>query len=382
MKVINVRGGTIESSYVKMMGGLEEQFLKLNGKLKPNFSVIYSNEPINKREVVLFEKEMNKDNESLIILSNSYLQYIKEYIELILQEKKKDKNLIVHVHFSPLSNITIPITRILGVKNIYWTKHSKMMKEKYTKSWFISKITGFFVKHIICVSNAVEKEAQELNLDYNRTTVIPLGVNIDRYSNLIPKEKKMNIQSELKINPDDFVITIVAQQRPEKKVEIFIKAFASFIKNNKIDNAVGLILGGGPLQDENIQLAKDLEIYDSLRFTGTRSDVDIVYSVSNIAGLTSETEALGLALLEACASSLALFGSNVGGIPEVIKEGYNGFLFEAADYEALSEIFKKYYFDKNLREEFGKNSFKYVLENYEMNNCCDRLISHYKECVN
>jgi len=378
MKVIYVRGGTIESSYVKNIGGLEEQFLRLNDKLKPSFSVIYSK----KSDSILFEKEMNAENESLIILPNNYLQYIKRYIKLILQEKKKDKNLIVHVHFAPLSNITVLITRILGIKNIYWTKHSRLAKEKYTKSWFKSKIFSLFPKHIICVSNAVEEELKELSLDYNKTTVIPIGIDIDKYSSLIPEEKKINLQSELKISTNDFIVTIIAQQRPEKRVEVFIKAFAEFINNNKMNNAVGLIIGGGPLENENIKLAKELNVYNNLRFVGRRDDVDAIYSISDIAGLTSETEALGLALLEACSSSLALFGSNVGGIPEVIQDGYNGFLFESADYKKLSEIFNRYYLDKNLREEHGKNSLKHVLDNYEINNCCDRLISHYKECVN
>jgi len=382
MKVIYVRGGTIKSSYVKMIGGLEEQFLKLNNKLKPNFSILYSNKPTSEPKVVLFEKEMNKDNESLIILPNSYFQFIKEYIKLILQEKKKNKDLIIHLHFNPLLYIIIIITRIFGVKNIYVTIHSRLMTKKYTKAWFFFKVTNFLSKHIVCVSNAVEKELKELNLDYNKTTVIPLGLNVDKYSSLISEEKKIDIQTELEISSGNFIITIVAQQRSEKRVEVFIKAFADFIKNNNIDNAVGLIIGGGPLEDKNIKLAKDLEIYDNLRFAGLRGDVDDIYSISDIAGLTSETEGLPFALMEACASSLALFGSNAGGIPEVIQDGYNGFLFEVADHKKLSEIFSKYYFDKNLKEEHGKNAFNYVLDNYELNDCCNRLIAHYKDGMN
>lgn len=374
MKIIHVYGAFIDHSYVKRIGGIEEHFINLNEKLAPDIFVVYAEEPND----INFKKIMNKKNDSIVILtSKSYLLYFIDYIKFILRQKREEQNLLIHVHFTPIAHIIIWISYLLGIKNIYWTKHSRMMVQKFSKPWFLSKISSSFVKKIICVSNAVERELYKLDIGKNKTEVIPLGLNIEKYKRSISLDDKTALRTELDIDVNDFVITIVAQQRPEKRVEVFIKAFAHFIKEYNIDNAVGLIVGGGPLETENIHLAKELEMTEKLKFLGLRHDIDVIYKISDLAGLTSETEGFGLALAEAGALSLPLFGSNAGAIPEVIKNKYSGYLFEVGDYQSLSNIFYKFYNDPLLKKKFGENSFKHISENYEINACSNKLIKLY-----
>jgi len=372
MKVIHIYGGTLSSSRVKRIGGIEEHFLNLKSKLKENFFIVYAG---TSRDTS-FEKNMG---ESMVVLTDkSYFYYMIEYIKFIKKQKNEDAQLIVHVHFSPISHLVIVATRLLGIRRIYWTKHSRLMIKRFSKSWFINKISTFFVKKVICVSQAIEAELGELSIGKDKTEVVPLGLNIKKYQKTVLKSTEELLRKELKINSTDFVITIVAQQRPEKRVEVFIEAFAEFIKKTNSENIVGLVVGGGPLEEKNIELAKKLEIFDKLRFLGLRHDIDVIYKISDIAGLTSETEGLPFALMEACSLALPLFGSVAGGIPEIIKNEYNGLLFEVGDYKALAKIFDVFYNDALAREKLGNNSYQHISVHYEINKCTDRLISLYK----
>jgi len=375
VKIVHVYGGTLSSSRVKRIGGIEEHFVNLSSKLMKDFYVLYAGKPYDDS----FPKAIKANSSFFVVLGDkNYVLYLFEFVKLIKQVKQNDTELIVHVHFGPISHMIILICRLMGIQNIYWTKHSRMATYKYSKPWFKSKLTSSLVTKLICVSKSVEEELEELNLGVGKTYVLPLGLNIKKYKDNVSKDKIDVLRKELKIEKNTFVITIVAQQRPEKRVEVFIKAFSEFLKKNEGCNAIALIVGGGPLEKENKKLADSLNILDKVKFMGLRHDIDVIYSISNVAGLTSETEGFGLAIAEAAAKSLPLFGTNAGAMPELIKEGETGFLFEIGDYEKLSNIFNEYYHNSSLCIKFGQAALKDMMERYDIDGCSDKLIALYK----
>ena len=90
--------------------------------------------------------------------------------------------------------------------------------------------------------------------------------------------------------------------------------------------------------------------------------------------LASRTEGLPRVLIEAMASGKALIGSNVGGIPELIEVGVNGFLFESENYEMLAEKMRLLLRDKQLMRQMGDASYRKAQENYTPR--------HYIACFN
>jgi len=375
MKIVHVYGAALKDSHVKRLGGIEEHFLSLSQRLKDDLYIVYAGEPKDEE----FLNKINANSSSIIMLGDDkYSSYLLEFIKLIKKVKKEDNDLIVHVHFGPISHMIIFICRLLGINNVYWTKHSRLVINKYSKSWFINKISTTLIDKAICVSLSVEDEMQELNLAVGKTFVVPLGINIEKYQNNISQNKIDCLREELNIDDKVFVITIVAQQRPEKRVEVFVKAFAEFLKINKESNSIALIVGGGPLEEENKKLAKSLGILEQIKFLGLRHDINVIYALSDLAGLTSETEGFGLAIAEAACMSVPLFGSNAGAMPELIIDGESGFLFEVGDYKALSNIFNKFYHNQELCIKFGKKALEDMVRKYDINLCSNRLIQLYK----
>jgi glycosyltransferase involved in cell wall biosynthesis len=93
--------------------------------------------------------------------------------------------------------------------------------------------------------------------------------------------------------------------------------------------------------------------------------------------LASRTEAMGRVLLEAMASKKPIIASNVDGIPTIIKDGFNGLLFEKENIEELAEKMKLILSDKILADKLAQEGFKYVLENLS----AECYIEKYKSLI-
>lgn len=98
------------------------------------------------------------------------------------------------------------------------------------------------------------------------------------------------------------------------------------------------IIGGGPLEAELRAYAAELGIADRVVFTGARDDVAALLPGLDIFALPSRTEGLSIALLEACATGLAMVASAVGGNPEIVRDGATGRLFASDDRQALHAV--------------------------------------------
>jgi len=94
--------------------------------------------------------------------------------------------------------------------------------------------------------------------------------------------------------------------------------------------------------------------------------------------LPSTSEGLGMTLLEAMASGKCVIGSNVGGIPELIRDNYNGFLFEVNNVEMLKEKIEILVNDRELRRKLGKKGREFS-KRFSWEGVAKRLDTIYRE---
>ena len=86
--------------------------------------------------------------------------------------------------------------------------------------------------------------------------------------------------------------------------------------------------GEGPDETEYHELVKELELENKLIFTGVRDDIPDILASIDIFVLPSYTEALPYAVIEAMSAGKPVITTSVGGIPELITDGVEGFLIE------------------------------------------------------
>lgn len=157
-------------------------------------------------------------------------------------------------------------------------------------------------------------------------------------------------------------LLFVGRLSPEKRVNDLI----TVLKNQQ--EVCLSIVGDGFQKDELIELAQTLGVTDRVIFLGRKKWGDELFSEMkkhDVLMLPSENEGLPLVIAEAMSCGLTVIASNVGGIPEIVKNDVNGILFEKADLNMLEKAInrmKDHEFRSKLVDEALKTAHEFSFE--------------------
>ncbi len=162
-----------------------------------------------------------------------------------------------------------------------------------------------------------------------------------------------NLKSELGIPLENKVVLHISNFRPVKRVDQIVRTFAKTLEQVR---ATLLLVGDGPESSSIYHLVKDLGIEDSVIFLGNQESLQEIFSVADVFLLLSDKESFGLVLLEAMACGVPCIGTSIGGIPEVIEDGENGFLVPPEDINTTKERLVKLLTDDALHLHMSEKS--------------------------
>lgn len=143
-----------------------------------------------------------------------------------------------------------------------------------------------------------------------------------------------NLKEQFGIQADEKVIIHVSNFRKIKNLPHIVDAFMKIRANMK---AKLLLVGDGPEKHRVMDQVKESPYVKDVLFLGKQENLAELYAISDLKLLLSQQESFGLVLLEAMACGVPCIGSNVGGIPEVIDHGVDGYLVELGDTDAVAE---------------------------------------------
>lgn len=202
---------------------------------------------------------------------------------------------------------------------------------------------------IISVSSKYVEGSQFLKPYEKKINCIPNGINIEDFHPTGPKENiKKNLGLEGKM-----VVLFLGSLFPIKGPDILLRAVPAIIKK---ENCVKFVFAGGGDSQQYINMARDLGISNYVRFPGyLNQNEKLAYlQASEIFVLPSRMECFPLVCLEAMASGLPVIASNVGGIPDAIKDNENGLLIHPGDHQVLSNSILLLLNDDQLRKDLGE----------------------------
>lgn len=234
---------------------------------------------------------------------------------------------VLHVHYAIPHSISAYLARgILASRGIHipiaTTLHGTDITLVGTDpSYFL--ITKFAIEQsdgVTAVSRNLAERMQEEFSICKDVRVIYNSVNLDRY------------QPQPHRNPEPVMIHM-SNFRPVKRVLDCIRVLA---KVRERVPARLLMVGDGPDRGPAERLAQQLGVADAVDFPGKRSDIAALVASTDLLLLPSELESFGLVALEAMASGVPVVATNVGGIPEVITNGVDGFLCGVGDVETMA----------------------------------------------
>lgn len=264
----------------------------------------------------------------------------------------------------PDANAYASLAGALASVPVVATYHGQVAK---TENYFSStnlKLAAVkkFSKAVVAVSHYLEDELTQLGrIDRNKIEVIYNGVDWTDFETEVDRSAK---RRELGIEPEDRLVVMVANLAVEKGYEFFVRAAKKIA--SQINKAKFLIIGEGPrfLKEMIEQEIKENQLVDRVRPLGYREDVVEILKVSDLFMLSSISEGLSIATIEAMGVGLPVLVTASGGPEEIVTNAQTGLIVPIASAEALAEAALILLTDNRLALEYAGNARVHVLSKF------------------
>jgi N-acetyl-alpha-D-glucosaminyl L-malate synthase BshA len=142
-----------------------------------------------------------------------------------------------------------------------------------------------------------------------------------------------------------------------------------------------LLVGDGPERPKVEQYCRDTGICSAITFIGNLPLVEEVLVGADLFLLPSETESFGLAALEALSCEVPVIATAVGGLPEVVRDGENGFLFPVGDVKAMARAALELLGDEDMRERFGRAGRRWAVDQFDQKTIVEKYRRVYRRAL-
>ncbi len=280
---------------------------------------------------------------------------------------RRHKYNIVHTHSSKagiigrwaalLYNLTECRLKVKGVRcEVVHTVHGWSFNDYQApvlKSLFIflEKITARFTTKIICVSNKdIETGLRYKIASREKFVLIKYGIPLAEFRK--SAVNKLQKRRELNITNNDPIVGMISCLKPQKSPLDYIKVCIKVYE--KMPNVNFLLVGDGILRARCERMLSASPLNGRFIFTGWRRDISQILDILDIAVLTSKWEGMPVSIIEALAKGCPVIATNVGGTPELIKDGVSGYLIRPGSYDEMTEKILQIFKDRQSLEEMKR----------------------------
>ncbi len=237
------------------------------------------------------------------------------------------------------------------------------------------RLSGFkyrrMAHHFIAISHRIRAVLIDDGLPPDRISVVPSGVDPERFAADSPEA----VAAEFGLEPGERIVVNAGHLVGIKGQRHLIAAAPRVLA--QIPRVRFFIVGGGPLQAELAALARSLGLGGRLVLTGFRPDVGAFYRAADLFVMSSLSEGLGTAVLDAMALGIPVVAARTGGLPEAVVDGETGRLVAPADPSALAEGIVEILSDAEKAARFGRAGRERVRREFSVDAMVDRTAAVY-----
>ncbi|MHA1377724.1 MAG: glycosyltransferase family 4 protein [Candidatus Helarchaeota archaeon] len=295
------------------------------------------------------------------------------YIFIFFRFYKKLKFQLIHANGAIAEGLAaILVKKILDIPVII-TLHGGGIYSFAKKFPFIVRFILDKADRIIAINKYLKYMAKQYVL--KNIDVLPNFVDTKTFRR---KNKNFIIEFKRKFGiTDEIIMLMVSRLVSTKGIDVVIRLFSQI--NREFPFTRLMIIGEGPEKKNLIKLTKNLKLKDKILFLGkiSNENLPIYYSACDLFILPSSYEGQPTVILEAMACESPIISYSVGGIPELIKSGVNGFLAPKNDVATLKSKIIELISNPRLRAEMGKNGRNIIEHKFDSTINSKKILTIY-----
>ena len=192
-----------------------------------------------------------------------------------------------------------------------------------------------------------------------------------------PAATGKDVRAELGISPDAPVIGTVSVMRPQKALDVLLRATRTLV--DEFPGLKVLIAGEGDMRESLGGLSAELGLGDNVMFLGIRTDVPDVLAALDIAVSSSDFEGSPLSVMEYMEAGKPVVATRVGGVPDLIDDGVHGLLVARQDPDAFAAAVAQLLRDPERAREMGRRGQERRRAEFDIDVMVKRLEDLYTE---
>lgn len=223
---------------------------------------------------------------------------------------------------------------------------------------------------ITAVSQNLKQETYNTFNIEKEIQVIYNFVDVKRFS-----KKPIDAFRQVIAPNNERIILHASNFRKIKRIGDVIKIFKGL--NDEIPSRL-LLVGDGPERPAAEEMCRELNLCDDIRFLGKQQDMEDIFAIADLFLLPSEYESFGLSALEAMAGGAPVIATNVGGLPEIVDNGVNGFMGNVGDTDQMAQYAIDILKDEPVFQQFKANA-RLQAEKFDISNIVPQYEELYKQ---
>jgi L-malate glycosyltransferase len=285
---------------------------------------------------------------------------------------------VVHAHqYTPFFYAALAKLQVGSRLRVILTEHGRHFpdvvsgKRRSLNAWALSRLADRV--NAVCGFSAGALASKD-GFPSDRIEVIPNGVELSDFEPPLARDEARRAAG---LPLGARLIVAIARFHPVKDHATLLRGFAAM--PSRSGDAQLILAGEGPLQEELESLAAGLGVRDRVQFLGVRTDVPALLRAADVFCLTSLSEAASLTVLEAMAARVPIVLTDVGGNPELVRDGIEGLLVPRGDAAAVGAALDRVLSDPALADRLSRAAEARVRAEYPLAATIGRYFELYAE---
>ena len=290
---------------------------------------------------------------------------------------------VTHVQYMAPGATVILLLWLMGVKNIIATAHTA--GDIYKDLRLIHFLQRHCLRAFTCITELAERSFFGTSQLYTTETVLKKRNHFTIHNCLSINNSRISIDnsklSALNSKPNSNTLGVISRLEKIKGMDLVVPAFARVLKEHP--NTHLLVVGDGSLRATMEQQATELNCSGNITWIGRQPQEALQqwYSKMDIVLMPSRSEGFGLTAIEAMSNGCVVVSSNVGGLPEVVRDGICGLLHNSEDTKDMADKISMLINDKETYNRLQAQSLTEV-EKYSFKQYAKLINTLYERLTN